>query len=174
MSYLVSNAIVLPISGWLANDLGPKRMRLTCVSGFTLTALCCGLATTLPQLIIFPVLQGLTGGGLQPLAPAILLETLPKERHGHAMAAFGDRDSAGPDSRAHARRMDHRQLHLALDFLSQSPGRHYLLVPHEPVCIFGDSVFWPSASAHSKSCSIPASVRIGFPPTTFATSPCGA
>jgi len=88
-SYLVSNAIVLPISGWLANHMGRKRLLLTCVAGFTVTSLCCGLATSLPQLIIFRVLQGLTGGGLQPLAQAILLETFPKERHGHAMAAFG-------------------------------------------------------------------------------------
>ena len=88
-SYLVSNAIVLPISGWLANHMGRKRLLLACVAGFTVTSLCCGLATTLTQLIIFRVLQGLTGGGLQPLAQAILLETFPKERHGHAMAAFG-------------------------------------------------------------------------------------
>jgi len=88
-SYLVSNAIVLPISGWLANFLGRKRLLLLCVAGFTVTSLCCGLATSLAQLIIFRILQGLTGGGLQPLAQAILLETFPKERHGHAMAAFG-------------------------------------------------------------------------------------
>jgi DHA2 family multidrug resistance protein len=88
-SYLVANAIVLPISGWLARYMGRKRLLLTCVAGFTLTSLCCGLATSLPQLIFFRVLQGLTGGGLQPLAQAILLETFPKERHGHAMAAFG-------------------------------------------------------------------------------------
>ena len=88
-SYLVSNAIVLPISGWLAKTLGRKRLLLICVAGFTLTSLCCGMATSLTQLIIFRVLQGLTGGGLQPLAQAILLETFPKERHGHAMAAFG-------------------------------------------------------------------------------------
>jgi len=88
-SYLVSNAIVLPISGWLANHIGRKRLLLICVGGFTLTSLCCGMATSLWQLILFRVLQGLTGGGLQPLAQAILLETFPKERHGHAMAAFG-------------------------------------------------------------------------------------
>jgi MFS transporter, DHA2 family, multidrug resistance protein len=88
-SYLVANAIVLPISGWLANYMGRKRLLLTCVAGFTVTSLCCGLAASLPQLIFFRVLQGLTGGGLQPLAQAILLETFPKERHGHAMAAYG-------------------------------------------------------------------------------------
>jgi DHA2 family multidrug resistance protein len=88
-SYLVSNAIILPMSGWLANHMGRKRLLLTCVAGFTVTSLCCGLATSLWQLILFRVLQGLTGGGLQPLAQAILLETFPKERHGHAMAAYG-------------------------------------------------------------------------------------
>jgi DHA2 family multidrug resistance protein len=88
-SYLVSNAIILPISGWLANHFGRKRLLLACVAGFTITSLCCGMATSLAQLIVFRILQGLTGGGLQPLAQAILLETFPKERHGHAMAAFG-------------------------------------------------------------------------------------
>lgn len=88
-SYLVANAIVLPISGWLANYLGRKRLLLICVAGFTLASLCCGLATTLPWLIFFRVLQGLSGGGLQPLAQAILLETFPKEKHGQAMAAYG-------------------------------------------------------------------------------------
>src|SRR5690242_48703 len=88
-SYLVSNAIVLPISGWLANYLGRKRLLLTCVTGFTLTSLLCGMAGSLPWLIFFRVLQGLTGGGLQPLAQGILLETFPKEKHGQAMAAYG-------------------------------------------------------------------------------------
>ena len=88
-SYLVSNAIILPISGWLARYLGRKKLLLTCVAGFTLTSLFCGLAGTLPWLIFFRVLQGLTGGGLQPLAQAIMLETFPKEKHGQAMAAYG-------------------------------------------------------------------------------------
>jgi MFS transporter, DHA2 family, multidrug resistance protein len=88
-SYLVSNAIILPISGWLANYMGRKKLLLTCVAGFTVTSLFCGLATSLPALIVFRVLQGLTGGGLQPLAQAILLETFPQRKHGQAMAAFG-------------------------------------------------------------------------------------
>ena len=87
-SYLVSNAIILPISGWLANYMGRKRLLLICVAGFTVTSLLCGLATSLPALIVFRVLQGLTGGGLQPLAQAILLETFPRQKHGQAMAAF--------------------------------------------------------------------------------------
>jgi DHA2 family multidrug resistance protein len=88
-SYLVSNAIVLPMSGWLANRFGRKKLLLTCVAGFTVTSLFCGLANSLSSLIFFRVLQGLTGGGLQPLAQAILLETFPQRKHGQAMAAFG-------------------------------------------------------------------------------------
>ena len=88
-SYLVSNAIILPMSGWLANHIGRKKLLLTCVAGFTLTSLFCGLANSLSALIFFRVLQGLTGGGLQPLAQAILLETFPEHKHGQAMAAFG-------------------------------------------------------------------------------------
>jgi DHA2 family multidrug resistance protein len=87
-SYLVSNAIILPMSGWLANHFGRKKLLLTCVAGFTLTSLFCGLANSLSALIFFRVLQGLTGGGLQPLAQAILLETFPERKHGQAMAAF--------------------------------------------------------------------------------------
>ena len=88
-SYLVSNAIILPMSAWLANYMGRRRMLLACVTGFTLTSLACGLATSLPSLIFFRVLQGLSGGGMQPLAQAILLETFPQKKHGQAMAAFG-------------------------------------------------------------------------------------
>ena len=88
-SYLVANAIILPMSGWLARYLGRKKLLLLCVGGFTLTSLFCGLSTSLPGLIFFRVLQGLTGGGLQPLAQAILLETFPREKHGQAMAAYG-------------------------------------------------------------------------------------
>jgi DHA2 family multidrug resistance protein len=88
-SYLVSNAVILPMSGWLARRLGRKRLLLMCVSGFTLTSFLCGTANSLSSLILFRVLQGLTGGGLQPLAQAILFETFPRQKHGQAMAAFG-------------------------------------------------------------------------------------
>ncbi len=88
-SYLVSNAIILPMSGWLANRIGRRNMLLSCVTGFTLTSVLCGMATSLEALIFFRILQGLTGGGLQPLAQAVLLETFPPKQHGTAMAAFG-------------------------------------------------------------------------------------
>jgi DHA2 family multidrug resistance protein len=88
-SYLVSNAIILPMAGWLAARFGRRRMLMICVSGFTLTSLLCGMATSLNSLIFFRVLQGLSGGGLQPLSQSVLLETFPPKRHGTAMAAFG-------------------------------------------------------------------------------------
>ncbi|HEY4961798.1 MAG TPA: DHA2 family efflux MFS transporter permease subunit [Terriglobales bacterium] len=88
-SYLVSNAIILPMSGWLANRFGRRRILLSCVMGFTVTSLLCGMATSMEALIFFRILQGLTGGGLQPLAQAVLLETFPPKQHGSAMAAFG-------------------------------------------------------------------------------------
>jgi MFS transporter, DHA2 family, multidrug resistance protein len=88
-SYLVANAIILPMSGWLANRLGRRNVLLACVTGFTITSVLCGMATSLEALIFFRVLQGLTGGGLQPLAQAVLLETFPPKQHGTAMAAFG-------------------------------------------------------------------------------------
>ena len=88
-SYLVANAVVLPITGWLANLIGRKRLLLTVVSGFTLSSVCCGLAPSLPALIFFRVLQGTTGGGLQPLSQAVLLEEFPARERGKAMAFWG-------------------------------------------------------------------------------------
>ncbi|HUI54104.1 MAG TPA: DHA2 family efflux MFS transporter permease subunit [Bryobacteraceae bacterium] len=88
-SYLVANAVILPITGWLANLVGRKRLLLTVVTGFTLSSVCCGLAPSLPMLIFFRVLQGTTGGGLQPLSQAVLLEEFPPEQRGKAMAFWG-------------------------------------------------------------------------------------
>jgi len=85
-SYLIANAVVLPITGWLANFIGRKRLLLIVVSGFTLSSVCCGLAPSLRLLILFRVLQGTTGGGLQPLSQAVLLEEFPGEERGKAMA----------------------------------------------------------------------------------------
>ncbi len=88
-SYLVSNAIVIPISGWLANLLGRRRYLTVSLLIFTGSSLVCGMAPSLGVLVAFRVLQGIGGGGLQPLSQAILLETFPKEEHGIAMAFFG-------------------------------------------------------------------------------------
>jgi DHA2 family multidrug resistance protein len=88
-SYLVTNAIVLPISGWLASTIGRKRYFLGCIIGFSITSLICGLAPTLPLLIIARGLQGITGGGLQPNAQAILADAFPPQKRGLAFAAYG-------------------------------------------------------------------------------------
>ncbi len=88
-SYLIANAIVLPLTGWLARRFGRKRILLTAISGFTLASAVCGLAPTLPILILFRIVQGAFGGMLQPTTRAILLETFPREERGHAMALWG-------------------------------------------------------------------------------------
>jgi DHA2 family multidrug resistance protein len=88
-SYLVSNAIVLPISGWLAGLFGRKRFFLLCILLFTLSSLLCGIAPSLGVLIMFRVIQGVGGGGLQPMAQAILADTFPPEKRGLAFALYG-------------------------------------------------------------------------------------
>jgi DHA2 family multidrug resistance protein len=88
-SYLVSNAIVLPISGWLVGWLGRKRFFLTCIVSFTVSSLLCGIAPNLGLLLFFRVLQGAFGGGLQPMAQAILGDTFPPEKRGLAFALYG-------------------------------------------------------------------------------------
>jgi MFS transporter, DHA2 family, multidrug resistance protein len=88
-SYLVSNAIVLPISGWLVTWLGRKRFFLTCIVFFTISSFLCGIAPSLGLLLLFRVLQGAFGGGLQPMAQAILGDTFPPEKRGLAFALYG-------------------------------------------------------------------------------------
>jgi DHA2 family multidrug resistance protein len=88
-SYLVSNAIVLPISGWLAGAFGRKRFFMTCLTIFTISSLLCGLAPSLAILLVFRVLQGAGGGGLQPMAQAILADIFPPQQRGLAFALYG-------------------------------------------------------------------------------------
>ena len=88
-SYIVANAIILPVTGWLANFMGRKRLLMTVVTGFTLSSILCVLAPNLPALIFFRVLQGTTGGGLQPLSQAVMLEEFPGRERGKAMAFWG-------------------------------------------------------------------------------------
>ncbi len=88
-SYLVSSAIVLPISGWLGTVIGRKRFYMLCVALFTTCSFLCGIANSLPLLIIARVLQGAGGGGLQPSEQAILADTFPPEKRGMAFALYG-------------------------------------------------------------------------------------
>src|SRR6266446_3219587 len=88
-SYLVSNAIVLPLSGWISSIIGRKRFYMSCVAIFTVSSLLCGLAPNLGMLIFFRILQGAGGGGLQPSEQAILADTFPPAKRGMAFAVYG-------------------------------------------------------------------------------------
>jgi MFS transporter, DHA2 family, multidrug resistance protein len=88
-SYLAANAIILPISGWLAANLGRRNYFLISIAIFTISSVLCGMATSLSQLILFRVMQGLAGGGLQPSSQGILLDAFPIEKQGAAQTLFG-------------------------------------------------------------------------------------
>ncbi|HEX5230471.1 MAG TPA: DHA2 family efflux MFS transporter permease subunit [Bryobacteraceae bacterium] len=88
-SYLISNAIVLPLTGWLSMLFGRKRLFIGCVIIFTVSSFLCGLAPNLPLLIFFRILQGAGGGGLQPISQAILVESFSRKKQGMAMAVYG-------------------------------------------------------------------------------------
>jgi len=88
-SYLISNAIVLPLTGWLSMMFGRKRLFIGCVVIFTISSFLCGLAPNLFLLIFFRILQGAGGGGLQPIAQAILVESFSRQKQGMAMAVYG-------------------------------------------------------------------------------------
>ncbi len=87
-SYLVANAIILPMTGWLARQFGRKRLLLLAITAFTTASFMCGLAPNLTSLIIFRVIQGASGGTMQPLSQSIMLEAFPPEERGKAMAAW--------------------------------------------------------------------------------------
>jgi MFS transporter, DHA2 family, multidrug resistance protein len=87
-SYLVANAIVLPLSGWFSSLFGRKRFYMICVTIFTLSSLMCGLSTSLGSLVFFRIMQGAGGGAMQPLAQAITVESFPRKKLGMAMAIF--------------------------------------------------------------------------------------
>jgi DHA2 family multidrug resistance protein len=119
-SYLVANAIMLPAAGWIARRIGRKRLLMISILVFTGASLLCGVAVDMPMLIVARVLQGLGGGGMQPLAQSILLESFPayQTRYGDGRLRHGDCGGAG--DWPHAGRLDYRQLFVALDLLHQS------------------------------------------------------
>ncbi len=87
-SYLVSNAVILPMTGWLGNHFGRKRLLISCIMVFTVASALCGLAWNLPSLILARILQGVGGGAMVPLAQSIMLESFPPQKRGQAMAVF--------------------------------------------------------------------------------------
>src|SRR5439155_7201258 len=88
-SYIAANAIVLPMTGWLATFFGRKRLLILSITGFTFASALCGVAPNLPVLVIFRIVQGLTGGVMQPLSQAVLLEAFPPHERGKAMGFWG-------------------------------------------------------------------------------------
>jgi DHA2 family multidrug resistance protein len=95
-SYLVSNAVIIPMSGWLSRTFGRKNYLMFSVSLFTFASFMCGASQSLGMLIFFRVLQGIGGGGLQPISQSVLLETFPPREHGMAMALYGVGIMFGP------------------------------------------------------------------------------
>ncbi|NOZ69975.1 MAG: DHA2 family efflux MFS transporter permease subunit [Deferribacteres bacterium] len=95
-AYLVSNAIIIPITGWLSRVFGRKNYLIASIVLFTVSSFLCGSAWSLRSLVIFRILQGIGGGGLQPLSQSILLESFPPSKHGMAMAIFGIGIMFGP------------------------------------------------------------------------------
>jgi DHA2 family multidrug resistance protein len=95
-SYIVAAAIMTPLTGWLAGAFGIKGVFLISVAGFTLTSALCGMAESLPQMVLFRLLQGICGAALMPLSQAVLLRINPPERHGQAMAIWGTGAMIGP------------------------------------------------------------------------------
>ena len=88
-SYLIANAITVPVSSWLSSVVGRKRYYMICVAGFGLSSALCGIAPNLTVLVLARVIQGLAGGGLQPTTQAILVDTFPPQKRGLALALFG-------------------------------------------------------------------------------------
>ncbi|MCX7857227.1 MAG: DHA2 family efflux MFS transporter permease subunit [Deltaproteobacteria bacterium] len=94
--YMVANAVIVTITGWLSKIFGRRNYLILSISLFTVSSFLCGIAWSIPSIVIFRILQGIGGGGLQPISQAILLETFPKEEHGTAMAVFGTGVIMGP------------------------------------------------------------------------------
>jgi len=95
-SYIICTAIMMPLSGWLAGQFGRKRIFLISIAVFTFASVLCGLAQTLPEMVVFRGLQGLGGAALVPMSQAVLLDINPPERHGRAMAVWGMGVILGP------------------------------------------------------------------------------
>ena len=123
-TYLIANAVVLPVSGWLSNVIGRKRFYMICVALFTVASLLCGLASSLSALIVFRILQGLGGGGMPTSEQAMLADTFPPQKRAAGVRDLRHRRDRGADRRPDDRRLDHRQLFLALDLLHQRAVRH--------------------------------------------------
>ena len=131
-SYLVSSAIILPISGWISNRIGRKRFYMTCVALFTISSMLCGFAPTLPLLILARILQGLGGGGLAPSEQAILADTFSVAKRGQAFALYGMAVVVAPAIGPTLGGWITDNYKLALDLLHQPSDRPDLTLAFEP------------------------------------------
>ncbi|MEJ1959765.1 MAG: MDR family MFS transporter [Nitrosomonadales bacterium] len=95
-SYIIAAAIMIPLTGWLSGRLGRKKVFLASIVGFTVTSALCGISTTLPEIVLFRLLQGISGAALVPLSQAVLFDINPKENHGRAMSIWGVGVTLGP------------------------------------------------------------------------------
>ena len=95
-SYIVAAAIATPLTGWAADRFGRRMVFAAAIAGFVLTSVACGLSTSLPEMVLFRVLQGITGAVLIPLAQSVLLDINPREKIGQAMAIYGAGIMVGP------------------------------------------------------------------------------
>src|SRR5579872_3807038 len=131
-SYLVANAIVLPLSAWLSRVFGRKNCYMACVALFTLSSLMCGLAPSLGLLIFFRVLQGVGGGGLAPVEQAILVDTFPASKRAAAFALYSMAIVTAPAIGPPRGRLDHGQFLLAVGLLYQCADWFDLTFPQQP------------------------------------------
>ena len=133
-SYIVAAAIFMPLTGFLASRFGRKRLFMGSVIGFTVASMLCGAAQSLPEIVLFRLLQGVFGASLVPLSQSVLLDAYPREQawqgHGHV----GRRRDGRADSRPHARRLAHRVLQLALGVLHQPALRAVGLAGFGDLC----------------------------------------
>jgi MFS family permease len=118
-SYLAANAIILPITGWLSVRFGRRNYFLFSILVFTAASALCGMATSLNQLILFRVIQGLAGGGLQPSSQGVLLDALPAGEAGHGDDIVWSGGPGRAGCRSDPRRLDHGRLLLAVGLLHQ-------------------------------------------------------
>jgi DHA2 family multidrug resistance protein len=95
-SYIVASAIMTPLTGWLAGRMGRKNLFLVSIAGFTLASALCGLATSIEEIVLFRLLQGVFGATMMPMSQAVLLDINPREKHGQAMAIYGMGVMVGP------------------------------------------------------------------------------
>ena len=147
-SYLVSNAIVLPLSGWLSSIMGRKNFYMSCVALFTISSFMCGLAPNLATLILCRVLQGAGGGGLQPSEQAILADTFPPAKRGMAFAVYGIAVVTAPAIGPTLGGWITDNFTLALDFFHQHSGRHPFHPAH--LAAHSRSALFPTPQAEAK------------------------